>query len=147
FISTDREWPVDPIAEDRLPQSWRTADPGHPVVQARRKDVPVRVFVGPHGDFVDSASAGVADTDGRIVAAFIRGPLRFCLHCGVTYEGLRTSELTKVVTLDREGRSSAMSVIASSIVRALRTAGGDVPEEARKLLTFVDNRQDASLQA
>ena len=72
----------------------------------------------------------------------------FCLQCGVTYESLRLSELAKLATLDREGRSSAMTVIASSLVRALRDPDlGSVPHDARKLLTFVDNRQDAALQA
>jgi len=148
FISSEREWPVDPVAEDRLPFSWRSGHPGNPVVPARRGDVPRRVLVSPAGDFVASDVAGAGDATGRVVAAFVPGAFRFCLHCGVTYEGLRTSELAKLVTLDKEGRSSAMSVIASSIVRALRDPGGDgVPPEARKLLTFVDNRQDASLQA
>lgn len=148
FISSEREWPVDPVAEDRLPLSWRSGQSGNPIVPARRGDVPRRVLVSPAGDFVPSDVAGAGDARGRVVAAFVPGAFRFCLHCGVTYEGLRTSELAKLVTLDKEGRSSAMSVIASSIVRALRASGdGGVPPEARKLLTFVDNRQDASLQA
>ena len=82
------------------------------------------------------------------VAALINGPLRFCLNCGVSYEGQNTAELAKVATLDTEGRSSAMTVLAASIVKALRAMPLDeLPEDARKLLTFVDNRQDASLQA
>ncbi|HEY5987937.1 MAG TPA: helicase-related protein, partial [Streptosporangiaceae bacterium] len=40
-----------------------------------------------------------------------------------------------------------MSLITASIVRTLRTWDGDLDEKARKLLAFVDNRQDASLQA
>ena len=51
------------------------------------------------------------------------GSFRFCLRCGVTYEAMRSAELAKLVTLDKEGRSSAMTVIASSIVSApARTA-------------------------
>lgn len=148
YISADREWPVDPIAEDRLPQSWRSGKQGSPVVPARRHDVPWRVLVSPAGDFIKSNVARTGDDEGRTVAAFIPGVFRFCPMCGVSYEALRSSELSKLATLDREGRSSAITVIASSIVRALRSdALGTVPKEARKLLTFVDNRQDASLQA
>jgi helicase-like protein len=82
------------------------------------------------------------------LAAWMPGAFRFCLRCGVSYEQVRSNEFGKLVTLDREGRSSAMTVVAASIVRALRSQ----PEtalgaDARKLLTFVDNRQDASLQA
>lgn len=41
-----------------------------------------------------------------------------------------------------------MTVVSASIVRSLKSLGGDeLSQEARKLLTFVDNRQDASLQA
>ena len=40
-----------------------------------------------------------------------------------------------------------MSLITASIVRTLRTWEGDLDDKARKLLAFVDNRQDASLQA
>lgn len=148
FVSVDREWPVDPVAEDRLPQSWRSGKPGQPIVKSRRDNVPWRVLVSPSGDFVKSEVATSSDHEGRTVAAFIPGSFRFCPKCGVSYEALRSSELSKLVTLDREGRSSAMTVIASSIVRALRNPGlGEVPTDARKLLTFVDNRQDASLQA
>ncbi len=53
-----------------------------------------------------------------------------------------------MATLDTEGRSSAMTVIAASVVKALRSMpASELPPDARKLLTFVDNRQDASLQA
>ena len=60
----------------------------------------------------------------------------------------RGSDFAKLATLDQEGRSSATTLISMSIVRSLRA----VPDEAldanaRKLLTFVDNRQDAALQA
>ncbi|MGH7750250.1 MAG: DEAD/DEAH box helicase, partial [Candidatus Dormibacteria bacterium] len=66
----------------------------------------------------------------------------------MSYEAARSNEFGKLVTLDREGRSSAMSVLASSVLRSLRRIKDpDFPDEARKLLTFVDNRQDASLQA
>ena len=76
------------------------------------------------------------------------GGFKFCLSCGVSYESIRSAELAKLATLDKEGRSSAMTVLASSIVTSLRTFDeSELDPEARKLLTFVDNRQDASLQA
>ena len=82
------------------------------------------------------------------LGAWIPGDFRFCLRCGVSYEAIRSAELAKLATLDKEGRSSAMTVLASSIVTSLRTFDAtELDPEARKLLTFVDNRQDASLQA
>ena len=74
-------------------------------------------------------------------------PFRFCLRCRTSYEQARGSDFAKLAKLSAEGRSSAMSLITASIVRTLRTWEGDLDDKARKLLAFVDNRQDASLQA
>jgi hypothetical protein len=147
FISADREWPVDPIAEGRLPASWLTSSPaGQQVVKARRDDVPRRYHVDVDGHAVPAGSVGPSPD--RTLAAWIPGAFRFCPRCGVSYEAVRTNEFAKLVTLDREGRSSAMSVISASVLRSLRAIDDHgFPEEARKLLAFVDNRQDASLQA
>ncbi|MEU4626840.1 DEAD/DEAH box helicase [Actinoplanes sp. NPDC023801] len=147
FVSADREWPADPVAAGRLPASWLGADEaGHAIVPARRRDVPVRYRAATDGTAELADTAG--DSADGVIAAWMPGAFRFCLRCGVSYEQIRSNEFGKLVTLDREGRSSAMTVVAASIVRALRGQ----PEaalglDARKLLTFVDNRQDASLQA
>lgn len=148
FISDDWVWPTDPIADGRLPNSWlQPAATGHPVVPARRKDIPVRYRIGVDGQAETSITVG-DPADPRAVAAWIPGTFRFCLRCGVSYEQIRSSEYAKLVTLSTEGRSSAMTVVAASIVRALRAVpSADLRRDARKLLTFVDNRQDASLQA
>lgn len=134
YISTDLPWPADPIAEDRFPDSW--VEHGE-VVGNRLKYVPERLHVDP---------AGIKISSGGTLAAFIPSPFLFCLRCGVTYESTPGNDYSKLATLDREGRSSAVSVISQSIVRSLKQAD-DLSPEARKLLTFVDNRQDASLQA
>jgi len=137
YISTDNPWPEHPLEEDRLPDSWVD---GSEVVANRRKYLPERLIVSPSG-------TKVAEGHGTL-AAFIPSPFLFCLRCQVSYESTRGNDYSKLATLDREGRSSAVSVISQSIVRALAKVPTDeLPVEARKLLTFVDNRQDASLQA
>src|SRR5215813_1366823 len=80
-------------------------------------------------------------------AAYVPSPFRFCLRCRTSYEQARGNDFAKLAKLSAEGRSSAMSLITASVVRTLRTWEGDLDDKARKLLTFVDNRQDASLQA
>jgi hypothetical protein len=139
----DRPWPANveqAIAERRLPDSWLEQDAGgHDTVRKTFRDrVPRAVTVDPLG----------VEGRGELAAAFIPAPFLFCLHCGVAYEQTRGRDFAKLATLDQEGRSSATSLISASIVRSLTSVPDDaLPREAKKLLTFVDNRQDASLQA
>ncbi|HCJ53368.1 MULTISPECIES: DEAD/DEAH box helicase [Glutamicibacter] len=146
FISADAEWPRDPMAEDRLPSSWRTESPSGPrIAETKRNRVPERYSVLPDG----SASPEEVQTlAGGQLVAWIPGSLGFCLGCRVTYEAIRSGEYSKLVTLDQEGRSSAVTVIATRLVQLLKSeAGQDLSADAKKLLTFVDNRQDAALQS
>lgn len=146
YISDDQPWPVDPVEEARLPGSWLSVTAsGTGVTKLRAADVPERVDVTPDGLVTP---LGTNEQAQNTLAAWIPGTFRFCLACGVSYEAARTSEYTKLATLDREGRSSAMTVLATSLLTSLRKIPeGELPARARKLLTFVDNRQDASLQA
>jgi superfamily II DNA/RNA helicase len=143
YISSDLPWPLDPISEGRLPESWLDTDPATGqlmVAPTKQKYLPNVVHVGPDGREV---SGGIG-----LKAWFVSTPFAFCMRCRVSYEQVRGNDYAKLATLDREGRSSAVTVISASIVRSLRSpAGADLSDEARKLLTFVDNRQDASLQA
>ena len=136
-------WPVKleaVLAEARLPDSWLvTGGDGYPaVLDNRRNYLPKTVHVRPDG-------AECAAGEG-LRAAYVPSPFAFCLRCRVSYENLRGNDFAKLAPLTAEGRSSAMTVVAASVVRSLRAVDG-LPDDARKLLTFVDNRQDASLQA
>ncbi|MFE4984536.1 MULTISPECIES: protein kinase [unclassified Streptomyces] len=139
----DYEWPVDSqtaVDDRRLPESWLESDAqGVTVVKkSHRPRVPKRVIVDPLGN----------ESGEGLVAAFVPAPFLFCVHCQVSYEQTRGRDFAKLATLDQEGRSSATSLISASIVKSLRAVPEDsLGKEARKLLTFVDNRQDASLQA
>lgn len=136
YISADFPWPFDPEAAGRFPDSWMEQGKLKPNRDQYR---PRRVRVLPDGTQTNA---------GGVEAAFIPGKFRFCLRCGVAYERAGTTDFARLAPLDAEGRSSAMTVIAASVVRSLRSLPeDDLPKDARKLLTFVDNRQDASLQA
>ncbi|WP_344975517.1 protein kinase domain-containing protein [Streptosporangium fragile] len=143
YIDSDRPWPRTPeeaIADRRLPESWLEIDDrGQEVVRTSyRVRLPSAVTVDPYG----------VEGRGELRAAFIPSPFLFCLHCGVSYEQVRGKDFAKLARLDQEGRSSATSLVSASIVRSLKEAPAEaLKKEARKLLTFVDNRQDASLQA
>ncbi|MER6784931.1 protein kinase [Streptomyces sp. NPDC000658] len=139
----DYEWPADPqkaVDDRRLPESWLEPDAqGVTVVKKSYKPrLPKRVVVDAHGN----------ESGEGLVAAFVPAPFLFCVHCQVSYEQTRGRDFAKLATLDQEGRSSATSLISASIVKSLRAVPEEsLGKEARKLLTFVDNRQDASLQA
>src|SRR6266566_3780411 len=144
FISDDQPWPSSleqVLVEGRLPYSWLTYDPvaGQTVDPARVKLLPEPVQVD-----VTGREAGPGE---GAYAAYVPSPFRFCLRCRTSYEQARGNDFAKLAKLSAEGRSSAMSLITASIVRTLRTWEGDLEDKARKLLAFVDNRQDASLQA
>ena len=78
-------------------------------------------------------------------AAYLPSPFRFCLRCRTSYEQARGSDFAKLAKLSAEGRSSAHVADhrSRSSARCARWQG-DLDERARKLLAFVDNRQDAS---
>ncbi|MFD6095262.1 protein kinase [Nocardiopsis flavescens] len=143
YVSPDSPWPAgldEVLRRDLLPDSWiEVDDNGQENVNKNYRDhVPRAVTVDPRG----------TEGQGELPAAFIRSPFLFCLHCGVSYENKRGKDFAKLATLDQEGRSSATSLVSGTIVRALKAVPEEaLPKEARKLLTFVDNRQDASLQA
>ncbi|MGJ0119613.1 DEAD/DEAH box helicase [Williamsia sp. MIQD14] len=135
YVSSDQPWPTDPLAEGRFPDSW--VSDGQ-VVERLRKHQPRLVRVSVDGT---EASNGLR-------VAYVPSPFRFCLRCKVSYEQARGSDFAKLATLDAEGRSSAVSVVSASVVRSLKQLPpSELPDNARKLLTFVDNRQDASLQS
>ncbi len=143
YIDHERGWPSNvqyAVDDRRLPESWlELDDKGQEVVKKAYRDrVPYAVTVDPLGH----------EGRGELQAAFIPSPFLFCLHCGVAYEQTRGRDFAKLATLAQEGRSSATSLISASVVRSLRSVPLEaLGKEARKLLTFVDNRQDASLQA
>jgi superfamily II DNA/RNA helicase/very-short-patch-repair endonuclease len=140
----DDAWPSNPARIlERLPESWIVVDDrGQHVKDSMRPRVPVRVRVRADGMVVEQG-----DADG-IEVAYIPGRFRFCLRCQVSHESARQSDFAKLASLDAEGRSTATTVLAASIMRSLTALAAQSQDAAaRKLLTFVDNRQDASLQA
>ncbi len=122
---------------EALPENWLEFRGGEPRLTSQAKSrVPIPVEVG-----ID----GVVG-EGGVRAYYFQAPFRFCLTCGVTYSSRQRSDLPKLTTLGSGGRSTATTILSLSLLRQLRSTQS-LPVEARKLLVFTDNRQDASLQA
>lgn len=75
---------------------------------------------------------------------FITAPLMLDPSSGTIFAG-RTAEWTKLMKLGGEGRSTATTVLAFETITQLHRHGQAA--QMQKLLSFTDNRQDASLQA
>lgn len=124
-------------------EDWVELDKnGEPRIKRSAKEaVPCPVRVTTDGQELSEDSTEVS-----IRAWFFPAPFRLCLVCGVTYTSERERDFGKLAELATEGRSTATTILSLSTVRALRDADG-LSLTARKLLSFTDNRQDASLQA
>ena len=75
---------------------------------------------------------------------FMPSPLMFDPTSGTIYDA-QTAEWTKVMKLGGEGSSTATTVLSFETITQLQEFGET--SEKQKLLSFTDNRQDASLQA
>ncbi|MCR4440438.1 MAG: DEAD/DEAH box helicase [bacterium] len=126
--------PQEDWSEDLLPEEWRY--PNGRLRPTWKERVPTPLWVFPGGSFSVTAVPGAQKMWWQ------GGGFYLCLSCGEFYTD-REREFTKLATLSSEARSSATTVLATSLLRhAARTKAAQ-----QKLLTFTDNRQDASLQA
>ena len=141
YISTDDPWPEHEEEILRaIPNEWlEERDDGTlRIRKAREKWVPRQIKLGTNGRL---------DDDG-VTAAYLPSPFRFCLNpkCRVSYGFRQWGDSIKLATIGVDGRSTATTILALATILRLR-ADDDLERVARKLLSFTDNRQDASLQA
>ncbi|WP_058865909.1 DEAD/DEAH box helicase [Chloracidobacterium thermophilum] len=121
-------------SREQLPEDWFKA--GGKLSPTWKDRVPQAFWVRPDGSYAFSPQAGAQKMWWQ------PHPFSLCLGCGEYYTG-RERDFVKFASLSSEGRSSATTILANSLLRHAARTGA-----ARdKLLTFTDNRQDASLQA
>ena len=136
YLSSADPWLPDRV-QDKVPEDWLEEKNGELRVRpAQRKYLPETTKVNTLGQVADEG----------IPAQFIPGKFRFCLHCGASYNPRQGSEYSKLTQLSSGGRSTDTTILSLSLIRNLRNDLSLLPK-ARKLLSFTDNRQDASLQA
>jgi len=138
FLNQANPWPEDNYdAIDRLPDDWIEESNGELTIKkGQRKNLPEVVRISPDGK---KGEAGQR-------VAYLKAPFRFCLYCGVSYGARQSSDFAKLTELSSGGRSTDTTILSMSLIRRLRN-DQDLLPKARKLLSFTDNRQDASLQA
>lgn len=99
--------------------------------------IPRKLYFNSEGDFS-------FEPDYELWAWYMPAKLLFDPTAGVIYD-LKTKEFTKLMRLGNEGRSTATTLLSFSVIRTLFEQGEQ--SKNQKLLSFTDNRQDASLQS
>lgn len=125
------------ISNNKLPETLLEDYRGVMRVRTnKQKDLPLLIQLNTDGTEIKNG----------IDFHYLKSPFHFCLQCGVSYNSHQTSDFGKLTTLGLEGRSTATTILSLSTIRNLKSAT-TLRKEAQKLLSFTDNRQDASLQA
>jgi superfamily II DNA/RNA helicase len=131
-------WTDDQIIS--LPDGWWKEKSGVAVAENFYEHrLPKQIWFNSEGQYSDSEEPGL-DMKGWFIAA----PLLFDPTSGVIFDQ-RTRENTKLMRVGNVGKSTATTIATFSILKGQHQQG--IPPNIQKLLSFTDNRQDASLQA
>lgn len=121
---------------DILPSSWLTKN---------GKIKPSKEFLLPKPLYVNRDGTYTAIPGNGLKMWFMPAPLIYDPTCGLIYLEPKLSEKSKLISLGNEGRSTSTTLITLQTLLALYRHGKLLKEQ--KLMSFTDNRQDASLQA
>jgi len=125
---------------EALPETWFNPprkDGTVTLKKERRNRIPRKIYF-------DSTGAFSFEEIKEFSGWYIAKPLLFDPTSGTLFDR-QTGEYTKLIKLGGEGRSTATTVLAFETIRQMLAFHKS--EERQKLLSFTDNRQDASLQA
>jgi len=123
-----------------LPESWlEELKSGLRVKRNYRPHQPVHLWA--HAD----GRCSEEPFEGALEGWFQPRPFMLCLRCRTVYDLRQKKDYAKLTTLSQTGRSTATTLTTGSTIAALGEEGVD--PASRKLLSFTDNRQDASFQA
>lgn len=146
YLSEKAPWP-DNEGEilSRVPEDWKEISADGTEKIRQKPLLPENILVSPNGIIADKDNADELQT---VTATFIQAPFRMCLNpdCQVAYNARQFSDRIKLNTLGVDTRSTATTILALRSVLELQSEAS-LRKDSRKLLSFTDNRQDASLQA
>jgi len=135
MFDPSRAW--DDADPEKYPENWFDNKNGELRLKSNyKKFKPRHLYAEPTGRISHDGEPGW----------YIPGSFRFCLSCGVAHQA-QGKDSNRLTSLSGEGRSSATTVLAISALRYMLERDTQLADDAKKLLGFTDNRQDASLQA
>ena len=132
---------LDPDS-DEIPEDWYTLDKrGNRTIKKTYLDrFPKRIYFTISGQISENQFANCDSIEGIYVPC----PLKYDPTAKAIYSG-SSKEWSKLSKIGSEGRSTATTVLSYENIIKMRTA--NVEPADCKLMTFVDARQDAALQA
>ena len=138
YIIFEKEGNLLSIEEykDILPSAWITKS--GKIEGSKEFFLPKEIYVKVDGSFSETPNGGEK-------AWFLAAQLLYDPTCGIIYQETKLSEKSKLISLGNEGRSTSTTLITLQTLLALYRHNKPLKEQ--KLMSFTDNRQDASLQA
>ncbi|MDA0344989.1 MAG: DEAD/DEAH box helicase [Proteobacteria bacterium] len=134
--------PTQPLWEenkiDDLPETWKKKSDLTVLENFYETKIPQRIWIDKYGSFNENEDSS------KTAAWFIPCHILIDPTSGVIFDS-KVHEFTKLMKLGNEGRSTATTITALSTIKALNEQG--LEPSLQKLLSFTDNRQDASLQS
>ncbi|HEX2914075.1 MAG TPA: helicase-related protein, partial [Chloroflexia bacterium] len=144
LVDTEGFWSDDQI--DLLPENWfKELKRGRELKPEYAQFRPRQLWLRPDGSLTDYQTTNQLQ-ETVTPCWFIPVPFLTCLRCGEVYTKRQSGDFGKLTRLSSEGRSTATTLLSLSTITQMRN-DNSVKAEAKKLLSFTDNRQDASLQA
>lgn len=130
------------INSDEIPEEWfTTTRSGRKLKKNYADQMPQKIYFHVAGSY---SFENPGEDSNVIVGVYVPAPLKYDPSAKAIYKG-RQSEWSKLAKIGGEGRSTATTVLSYEDIILMNQAG--VPEIDRKVMTFVDARQDAALQA
>lgn len=131
------------INSEDIPDDWFTIgrNGGRKLKQHYTTRIPQHIWFDAQGNFTESEDSPGED---YIEGWFMSSPLRYDPSAKIVYSG-NTKEWSKLSKIGGEGRSTATTILSYENIMNMDQAA--IPQEDRKIMTFVDARQDAALQA
>lgn len=131
------------ITSDDIPSDWYTTNKKgvRKLKKTYEARIPQKIYVTQSGAYSPTEPL---DGMGYMEAVFVPSPLMYDPAARAIYKG-KQSEYSKLSRIGGEGRSTATTVLSYEDIILMQKMG--ITQNDRKVLTFVDARQDAALQA
>lgn len=131
------------VDSDDIPSDWYTINKKgeRKLKKTYLARIPQKVYVNQAGAY---STTKPIDAQTYMEAVFVPSPLMYDPTARVVYKG-KQSEYSKLSKIGGEGRSTATTVLSYEDIILMQQMG--IEQSDRKVLTFVDARQDAALQA